>query len=156
LNSTGHRLLLQGRYAEAEPLLRRAVALGSAMPTRGYTLYNLGWCLLARGKAEEAVEPLRRSAELQPSRWEPQQRLGEAYERLGKDESAKAAFARAKDLRGGRYSRERGSRDRAAAPPAVRTLLTDAAYQATYYRREELFLGRAAGERQEGEHSGGN
>src|SRR5258705_15526 len=56
-----------GRPGEAEPLLRKAVALD---PGFAYAQYNLGWSLLEQGKAREALGPLRRTAAQQPDRWE--------------------------------------------------------------------------------------
>lgn len=144
LNNEGLRLIRRGRYAEAEGVLRRALTMRPSGLTYPYALYNLGWSLLGQGKAQEAIEPLAKTAGLQPSRWEPQQRLAEAYDRLGRKDRAQAAYARARALRGGRgrstSSGERGYRRQGAGDPgAVRMMVTDAAYVATYSRREALF-----------------
>jgi predicted Zn-dependent protease len=96
LNNRAYRLQRQGRHAEAEPLLRRALALD---PNSAYAQYNLGWSLLEQGRAREAIAPLRRTAALQPGRWEPQQRLAEAYSQLGQRERTAEALARARALR---------------------------------------------------------
>jgi predicted Zn-dependent protease len=134
LNARGYALLRQGRFAEAEPLLRRAVR---QKPDYAYALYNLGWSLVAQGKAREAIEPLRESAALQPSRWQPQQRLAEAYEQIGNGAMAFEARARARELRGSR---------RSAAPSptepqvAVRMEIGEAAWMGSTDRREAAYL----------------
>lgn len=104
LNNRAYRLQRQGRHREAEPLLRRALALA---PGYAHAQYNLGWSLVAQGRAREALAPLRRTAALQPDRWEPQRRLGQAYEQLGEAEKAAAAYQRARSLGYGRRSAAR-------------------------------------------------
>jgi predicted Zn-dependent protease len=96
LNARAYRLQRTGRHTEAEPLLREAV---KRRPGYAYAQYNLGWSLVAQGKPREALGPLRRTAAQQPHRWEPQYRLGQAYEQLGEMEKARAAYARASALR---------------------------------------------------------
>jgi predicted Zn-dependent protease len=95
LNERAYRLQLRGRHREAEPLLRRALQLD---PDYAHAQYNLGWCLVAQGKAREAVDWLLRTARRQPDRWEPYLRLAEAYEQLGQKARAAAAYARARLL----------------------------------------------------------
>jgi Flp pilus assembly protein TadD len=101
LNLRAFRLQKQGRHAEAEPLLRRALQKRPDFP---YAQFNLGTSLLAQGKAQEALEPLQRTAAAQPGRWEPQQKLAQAYERLGDTEKAQEAYARSRSLRFARRS----------------------------------------------------
>ncbi|MFN2616343.1 MAG: protein kinase [Thermoleophilaceae bacterium] len=63
LNDQGYRLIQQGRYAEAVPVLQRAVhALGSATSDRryAYALFNLGSALRRAGRPREAVPILER------------------------------------------------------------------------------------------------
>jgi Flp pilus assembly protein TadD len=96
LNAQGYRLLRQGRYRDAEPLLREAVRL---KPGYAYAQYNLGWSLVAQGKAREALKPLHTTARQQPRRWEPQRRLAQAYQQLGESEKARAHSSRAQALR---------------------------------------------------------
>lgn len=58
LNSRGFELMNQGRYAEAIPLLEKAVAAypeGSKDLTYAYALYNLGKSLRLAGRPKEAV-----------------------------------------------------------------------------------------------------
>lgn len=99
LNNRAYRLQKQGRHADAEPLLRRALELD---PSHAYARYNLGWCLLEQGKASEALPHLKITAAQQPGRWEPQQRLSEAYSRLGDRKRAAVAAEKARSLRGDR------------------------------------------------------
>jgi len=140
LNAEGYALLRRGRFADAEAPLRAAVRL---RPNFGYALYNLGWSLLGQGKAREAVEPLRESAALQPGRWEPLQKLSEAYAQIGNEELSFETRARARDLRSG--SDRRGRRTQLNLAPggtqlAVRTLLGDAAWVGSTNRREDQYL----------------
>lgn len=63
LNARGYALMQQGRYDEAIPLLRRAVAQyepGSKRLTYAYALYNLGRSLRLAGHPERAVPVLER------------------------------------------------------------------------------------------------
>jgi eukaryotic-like serine/threonine-protein kinase len=63
LNDQGYRLMNQGRYSEAVPILRRAVAAfpsGSTDLTYGYALYNLGRALRLSGRPKEAIPVLER------------------------------------------------------------------------------------------------
>ena len=103
LNLRAYRLQRAGRHAEAEPLLRRALFLH---PDYAYALYNLGWSLLEQGRPREALPFLQRTGALQPHRWEPQQRLSEAYAAVGNREASAIAAARAQRLRSGRPSRQ--------------------------------------------------
>lgn len=63
LNARGYALMQEGRYDEAIPLLRRAVAqyqAGSKERTYAYALYNLGRSLRLAGRPERAVPVLER------------------------------------------------------------------------------------------------
>ena len=63
LNSQGYRLMQQGRYANAVPVLRRAVAAfpsGSTSLDYGYALFNLGKSLRLSGHPAEAIPVLER------------------------------------------------------------------------------------------------
>jgi hypothetical protein len=108
LNSIGHRLQQQGRYAEAEPYLRRAVEKRSGY---AYAEYNLGEALLRQGKTREALEHLQKTAAQQPDRWEPRARLAEAYAVLGQKDRAAQYSAEAKQLRVGRHPGRRRRAD---------------------------------------------
>jgi tetratricopeptide (TPR) repeat protein len=61
LNEEGYSLIQEARYAEAIPVLRRAVASfpkGTTDINYAYALYNLGHALRMNGQAEEAVPVL--------------------------------------------------------------------------------------------------
>jgi serine/threonine-protein kinase len=63
LNDQGYRLMQAGRYDDAVPVLRRAVAAfpqGTTDLQYAYALYNLGRALRLAGKAGEAVPVLER------------------------------------------------------------------------------------------------
>ena len=117
LNSRAYRLQREGRHAEAEPLLREALR---KHPNYAYAQDNLGWSLLEQGKARAAVGPLERTASAQPRRWEPQERLAQAYERLGMKDRAAAARARAAALRHGSGRRASHRRVASADHPGLR------------------------------------
>jgi tetratricopeptide (TPR) repeat protein len=82
LNDQGFALMGQERYAEALPLLERAVdilrGVGPADPFEGYATYNLGVTLTALGRCDEALAPLRRSQRLQRERPEPPAAIAQA------------------------------------------------------------------------------
>jgi eukaryotic-like serine/threonine-protein kinase len=63
LNDQGYRLIQQGRYADAVPLLERAVRAfepGTTDRRYAYALFNLGSALRRAGRAQEAVPVLER------------------------------------------------------------------------------------------------
>jgi eukaryotic-like serine/threonine-protein kinase len=67
LNEEGYSLIQQGRYVEAIPLLRRAVASfpqGTTDLNFAYTLFNLGHALRMAGHPEEAIPILERRLEI--------------------------------------------------------------------------------------------
>lgn len=139
LNAIGFRLIRQGRYAEAEPYLRRAVARD---PNYAYAQYNLGWSLLAQGKASQALGPLQHSAAQQPERWEPQEKLAEAYRRLADEDRAAAASSRARHLRRHRQSGYAfpavGVRSAQILP--IRSAVDSGSWRGSTDRKEERYL----------------
>jgi tetratricopeptide (TPR) repeat protein len=67
LNDQGFALMRQGRYAEAIPVLERAVKsfpAGSQDTTYAYALYNLGSSLRQAGRASEAIPVLERRLQI--------------------------------------------------------------------------------------------
>jgi eukaryotic-like serine/threonine-protein kinase len=67
LNDEGYSLIQQGRYVEAIPLLRRAVASfpqGTTDLNLAYALFNLGHALRMAGHPEEAIPILERRLEI--------------------------------------------------------------------------------------------
>jgi tetratricopeptide (TPR) repeat protein len=75
LNDNGYRLIQQGDYAGAIPLLQQAVqtlaGTGPSDPYEGYANYNLGYALYRSGRCAEAVPYFRRAIQLEPDRSEP-------------------------------------------------------------------------------------
>jgi hypothetical protein len=67
LNEEGYALIEEGRYAEAIPLLRRAVASfpeGTTDINFAYALFNLGHALRMAGQPEEAISILERRVQI--------------------------------------------------------------------------------------------
>lgn len=83
---------------EAIALLRRATAIA---PGASDPHYHLGANLLRDGLAQEAVAPLRKCLDLDPSLGEAHLALARAYEMLGRDEAAQEfrEFERFSDFR---------------------------------------------------------
>lgn len=90
LNDSAFALMREGRYAEAIPDLRLAVAglagTGPAEPYEAYANYNLGRSLLELGRCAEARPPLERSDVLQ-DRGEVAEALAEVDRCLAEGES---------------------------------------------------------------------
>jgi tetratricopeptide (TPR) repeat protein len=144
LNSRAHRLQRQGRHEEAEPLLREALR---KKPDYAYAQYNLGWSLVQQGKSKEAVLYLKRSSEAQPKRWQPLDKLAEAYEQMGQKRKAEEARQRVEELRGsrhrrsGRKEREKPTEEGAARPAQqIRSAVAPAAWQQSTDRREDAWF----------------
>lgn len=79
LNDDAFVLMNRGRYADAVPLLERALpALAGDAPYEAYANYNLGKSLLETGRCDEALEYLDRSEQLQGYRREIEQAQREA------------------------------------------------------------------------------
>ena len=67
LNDEGYSLIQQGRYDEAIPVLRRAVASfpsGSTDINYAYALFNLGHALRLAGQPQEAIPILERRMQI--------------------------------------------------------------------------------------------
>lgn len=102
--------LVQGRTDEAIPLLRRARGLGRPASARsdlaaavqllndGETLRYLGQALLEQGHAGDAVLPLRRAVELNPSAPSLRLWLAHAYRGAGQATLAEAELATLRQL----------------------------------------------------------
>jgi len=71
----GWHLQETGRFAEAEPLLRKAMALD---PDYEEPFFFYGDWLVEQGRYEEALEPLRRAIEIRPDYMPARSRLGRA------------------------------------------------------------------------------
>jgi serine/threonine-protein kinase len=72
LNDEGYALINQARYAEAVPLLERAVAAlrgaGPADRYEGFANYNLGYALVELGRCRAAIPPLLTANRLEPGK----------------------------------------------------------------------------------------
>jgi serine/threonine protein kinase len=72
LNDQGYALISRREYAQAVPLLRRAVArlrgAGPADPYEAYANYNLGYALLQLGQCRAAISPLTTANHLESAR----------------------------------------------------------------------------------------
>ncbi|MEX1309429.1 MAG: tetratricopeptide repeat protein [Candidatus Sulfomarinibacteraceae bacterium] len=108
LNSLAVLYATLGRYAEAEPLFRRVVALrsealGPDHPDNTSGLNNLGNLLLLLGRYADAEEPYRRALEIREKHLEPEhiqignsaENLGILLFRLGRWDEAEALYLRA-------------------------------------------------------------
>lgn len=86
---SGTKLMLIGRYAEAEPLLRRCIIDSDTLPLLRANLYsvleNLGQTLTGLGRYEEAAKSLQASIELRPKGSWAYARLAENLLFQGKD-----------------------------------------------------------------------
>lgn len=131
LNLRAYRLQKQGRHAEAEPLLREALRKRPEFP---YAQYNLGWSLVSQGKPGEAILYLKKTSRAQPDRYEPLDKLAEAYERLGKKSDAERARAKAKALR-----KSRG-KERAAGGERAKVAVAPVAWRQSTDHREDAWL----------------
>lgn len=92
LSGHGQALLEQGRFAEAEPELRRAIALD---PTQAEAMDKLAVILLDRGDLTGADRLLRRALELRGGQHGILNHLGEIYMQMGNHALAREMFVQA-------------------------------------------------------------
>jgi serine/threonine-protein kinase len=82
LNDQGYNLMRSRQYAQAVPLLQRAVqalrGAGPKDPYEAYANYNLGYSLLQLSRCAEAIPYLQRADKLEPWRSEPRDALKRA------------------------------------------------------------------------------
>jgi tetratricopeptide (TPR) repeat protein len=104
----GQAYYLQGKFEEAEPCWRLAAEWE---PSRAGTWWRLGKLELQRGRAAEAIEPLRRSTALEPRAAGPLYSLSLACRRLGQVEEAERLRRQADELRARRTVRPRADLD---------------------------------------------
>lgn len=106
--SEGHlglgALLVKRGGAEAEEGIRALLRAVEIDPELYEARVTLGRALVARGRAAEAVEHLRRAAALAPGNPEPHYQLSLAYRRLGRKEEADAESALVKRIHESRRS----------------------------------------------------
>ena len=80
-------LIAMNRLPEAEESLRQALRHDANLPQANY---QLGRVLEMEGKYQDAVPPLQRASELDPTFAEPHYLLGRIYQRLGQPGQAKS------------------------------------------------------------------
>jgi tetratricopeptide (TPR) repeat protein len=107
----GHACYLEGDFDEAENYWRLALQCD---PNRFGTWWRIGKLELQRGRLEEAVEPLRRSSELEPNAVGPLYSLSLVFRRLGRNQDADQLKERADRIRRGRSSEPREHEDDSA------------------------------------------
>ena len=107
-------LLTKRGGADAEEGLKELARALALKPDLYEARVTLGRALVASGRAAEAIEHLRRAAELAPGNPEPHYQLSLAYRRLGRSEDAAAESAIVKRIHESR--RATGARN---APPST-------------------------------------
>lgn len=95
LNLYAALLIQSERFAEAEPLLRKAVAINSQSDK---TFYNYGLVLKALGKPQEALEAFNQSLAINPREAEAWNNLGTIHNDLTQYSDAVACFDKATSL----------------------------------------------------------
>jgi Flp pilus assembly protein TadD len=90
-----YTLITDGRYADAEPILNRALA---ADPMYGPARNNLGIVYFHLNRLYEAAWEFQNAAKLMPRQGQPQNNLGLVMERAGKTDEALRAYATAVEL----------------------------------------------------------
>lgn len=108
----GRTFYHQGALGDAERCWRLALDLD---PNRADTWWRIGRLALQRARPEEAVEPRRRAAELEPKAVGPVYSLSLAYRRLGRLEDADRLREQAIRLRARRAPLRKGRAD----PPSL-------------------------------------
>lgn len=104
----GQAYYLRGMLDDAGPCWKLAVQWD---PTRAGTWWRLGKLELQRGRAAEAIEPLRRASEIDPRAAGPLYSLSLACRSLGRVEEAEQFRRKADDLRGKKNERPRADLD---------------------------------------------
>ena len=98
LVAEGRELHLAGKLAEAEPVLRQALAIE---PNDPESLHRLGMILDARGQYDAAIDLMQRSILRAPNVPEFFNNLGEAFRKAGRVGEALRAYERSLQLRPG-------------------------------------------------------
>ena len=99
LRLLGNALGKQSRYAEAEQIIRQAIALKPEFP---HLHEDLGSVLALQRRFEEAVPCFERAIRLEPGLPLAHKKLGEALAALGRGREADSAFEEFFDRDGGR------------------------------------------------------
>jgi tetratricopeptide (TPR) repeat protein len=118
----GVRLIHQGRFAQASPLLERSVKLN---PRVAGSHHDLGVAMLYAGRMEQAIGPFTAALDLDPNLPSGHLHLGHIFDSLGQEEKAMAGYQAAVALKpdlfpaqtrlGGLYETRRMRSEAAAA-----------------------------------------
>lgn len=90
-----------GRFEDAVATFKQADRYDTPQVSRWTWLLGVGWSYVMMGRDEEALPWLERSIAITPASGRPLMLLATAYHRLGRTDEAKAALARALQLRPG-------------------------------------------------------
>lgn len=90
-----------GRFEDALTTFKLADRYDTPQVSRWTWLLGVGWSYVMMGRDEEALPWLERSIAITPASGRPLLLLAAAYQRAGRTEQAKAAFARAMEVRPG-------------------------------------------------------
>ena len=90
-----YTLINEGRYADAEPILKRALV---ADPMYGAARNDLGLVYFHLNRLYEAAWEFQNAAKLMPRQGQPQNNLGLVMEQAGKTDEALRAYAKATEL----------------------------------------------------------
>lgn len=105
LNFIGYSWADRGMHLDrAEAMIRQALEL---MPEDGNITDSLGWVLYKRGKFAEALEVLKKAADMSPGVAEIRDHVGDAYLATGSREKALSSWRQALDLNPDPDMRER-------------------------------------------------
>jgi DNA-binding winged helix-turn-helix (wHTH) protein/TolB-like protein/Tfp pilus assembly protein PilF len=90
-----------GRFEDALATFKQADRFDTPEVSRWTWLLGAGWVSLLMGRNEDAVPWLERSVAITPASGRPLMTLAAAYQRVGRTDDAKAAMAKAMELRPG-------------------------------------------------------
>jgi DNA-binding winged helix-turn-helix (wHTH) protein/tetratricopeptide (TPR) repeat protein len=90
-----------GRFEDAVATFKQADRFDTPQVSRWTWLVGAGWSYVLMGRDEEALPWLQRSIAITPASGRPLMLLAAAYQRLGRTDEARAALAKALELRPG-------------------------------------------------------
>lgn len=90
-----------GRFEDALATFKQAYQFDTPAVSRWTWLLGMGWSYVMMGRDEEALPWIERSIAITPASGRPLMLLAAAYQRLGKPNEARAALAKALELRPG-------------------------------------------------------
>jgi DNA-binding winged helix-turn-helix (wHTH) protein/tetratricopeptide (TPR) repeat protein len=110
-----------GRFQDALATFKQADRFDTPAVSRWTWLLGVGWANLLLGNNEEAVPWIERSIAITPASGRPYLLLAAAYQRLGRTDEAKAALAKALELRPGSTAANVRSPTRNVSPVFLET-----------------------------------